>query len=235
VTSRPPRWRVYLLLARVSNLPTVWTNVLAGLTVSQVPFSWTALAGLSTAVSLMYCGGMFLNDAFDSVVDSRLRPERPIPSGGVSRGEAFTIGFGLIGSGEVAIAIVGKMAALLWGVLLGAAIVYYDARHKGNSLGPLVMGSCRGLVYCVAAAAVSGVVTSTVVWTALVMAGYVIALTWVAKRAGPRAGWLVPVLLAGVSLVDAAVIGLFGPAWLSWMAVSGFVLTLICQRFVPGT
>jgi hypothetical protein len=27
---RRPRWRAYLLLSRVSNLPTVWTNVLAG-------------------------------------------------------------------------------------------------------------------------------------------------------------------------------------------------------------
>jgi hypothetical protein len=31
LTARRPRWRSYLLLARVSNVPTVWSNVLAGM------------------------------------------------------------------------------------------------------------------------------------------------------------------------------------------------------------
>lgn len=230
-----PAWRAYLLLARVSNLPTVWTNVLAGMTISQAPPSWPLAAALSAAISLMYCGGMFLNDAFDSDVDARFRPDRPIPAGEVPRRRVFAVGFALVGAGVLLVAASGSQAALAWGLLLAGAIIYYDARHKTDPLGPLVMGLCRGLVYCVAAAAAAGMVSATVVWMAVIMTGYVVALTWVAKQVGPKAGLVVPVLLAGISLVDAVMIWQFGPAWLAMIAAVGFVLTLLFQRIVPGT
>jgi hypothetical protein len=57
----------------------------------------------------------------------------------------------------------------------------------------------------------------------------------VAKRAGPRAGWLGPVLIAGISIVDAIVIGLSGGGTLAWMALSGFAATMLLQRVVPGS
>ena len=54
---------------------------------------------LAAAFSLLYTGGMYLNDAFDREVDARERPERPIPSGRVRAGSVFAIGFGLLGMG----------------------------------------------------------------------------------------------------------------------------------------
>ena len=122
----------------------------------------------------------------------------------------------------------------LWGLALSAAIVYYDYRHKQNPFGPVVMGLCRGLVYCVAAAASSGV-TLAVAIAALLLTGYVISLTWVAKSAGASAGWLVPILIAGISIVDGIVIGFNGGGALLWLGVVGFVATLLLQRVVPGT
>ena len=72
---------VALRLGRVSNLPTVWTNALAG----------TALAGgeiwtrptllVAVGLSLLYVSGMYLNDAFDRDIDALERPDRPIPAG----------------------------------------------------------------------------------------------------------------------------------------------------------
>lgn len=229
-----PRWRSYLLLSRVSNLPTVWTNVLAGVTIAGAVPEARTLVFLAAAISLMYCGGMFLNDAFDRGSDARFRPDRPIPAGEVSASRVFAIGFGLLALGELLVVLTGAVTAAFWGLALAAAIVYYDARHKVEPLGPLVMGICRGLVYCVAAAAVS-VVSPLVLSMAAILVAYVVALTWVAKQIGPKAGVVVPLLLAGISLVDAVMVWRFGSAPLALVTATGFVLTLVFQRVVPGT
>lgn len=235
MTSRRPRWRAYLLLARVSNLPTVWTNVLAGTTVAMAPLAGMRLVWLSAAVSLLYMGGMFLNDAFDRHVDAVARPERPIPAGDVGYREVTATGVALLAAGAVVLAL-GRPGwpVMLWSGLLIAAILYYDYRHKRDRWAPVVMGLCRGLVYCAAAAAVAGSVSLPVAGAALLMTIYVGALSWIARRAGPGTGRLVPYLLAGISLVDAGVILAHGPAPLALLAVAGFGLTLALQRVVPG-
>lgn len=226
------RWRSYLLLSRVSNLPTIWTNVLAGMGASSGSLEWPTYVRVAAAVSLFYTGGMFLNDAFDEPFDRRARPERPIPAGDISRGEVFVVGGVLLVLGELLLA--PRPSALLFGLALAIAILLYDHRHKGNSAAPLIMGACRGFVYCVAAAAWSGL-TAAVVAGAVVMASYVAALTIVAKVAGASARWLVPVLIAGISIVDAVFIAIVTSSGvLALTAALGFGLTLFLQRFVPG-
>ena len=42
-------------------------------------------------------------------------------------------------------------------------------------------------------------------------------------------------LIAGISLLDAVLIAGAGAASIAWLAVLGFVLTLLLQRLVPGT
>lgn len=231
--ARRSRAAAYLLLSRVSNLPTVWTNVLAGLTVAAAPME--SAGWLALSASLFYTGGMFLNDAFDAPFDARVRRDRPIPSGDVSRTEVFVVGGALILAGEVLLWTTSHRAiAAVSGVALALAIVFYDWRHKGRAYGPLVMGLCRALVYVMAAAAASSV-TLAVIATASVMWAYVVGLTLVAKRVGPAAGRWVPRLLAGICLVDAVVILRFGSAEVAAIAAAGFFLTLALQRVVPGT
>ena len=130
-TVHRPRWRSYLLLSRVSNLPTIWTNVLAGISASSGSLEWPTYVRVAAAVSLFYTGGMFLNDAFDERFDCRARPERPIPCGDVSRREVFVIGGALLGLGELLLAPTSVAAAIRRRAR--AAIVLYDHRHKGNS------------------------------------------------------------------------------------------------------
>ncbi|HMJ85342.1 MAG TPA: hypothetical protein VK504_19300, partial [Vicinamibacterales bacterium] len=77
--------------------------------------------------------------------------------------------------------------------------------------------------------------TPAVVAAAAVLTVYVIALTWIAKRVGASAGWLIPLLIAGISLVDAAVVAASGGGPLIWIALAGFPATLLLQRVVPGT
>jgi 4-hydroxybenzoate polyprenyltransferase len=227
--SRP---RAYLLLSRISNLPTVWTNVLAAYVLAGA--SRESLPTAAIAASLFYVAGMFLNDAFDAPFDARARADRPIPNGDVSRQEVFAIGFGLLAAGALLLALLPHPApAMLWGGGLAIAIVFYDYRHKGQSYGPVIMGACRALVYCTAAAGALGVVTQPVAIGGVVMWAYIVALTVVAKTSGK--GHLVPWLLAGICIVDAIMMAVVGAPQLGAIAAVGFVLTLAFQRVVPGT
>ncbi len=182
------KWSVYLRLGRVSNLPTVWTNVLAGTTLAGAALGPGRLGLLMLAFSLFYTGGMYLNDAFDRDVDARERPERPIPSGQVRAAAVFGIGFGMLAAALVVLLAGaaergdGGWRALASGLALAGVITYYDARHKANPLSPLLMGLCRVLVYLTAALAVAGRVGSAVGGGAAVLLAYLIGLTYVAKQ-----------------------------------------------------
>jgi hypothetical protein len=176
---RTSPWRTALKLGRVSNLPTVWSNVIAA----------TALAGgaplrtvvsVAVAVSLLYVGGMFLNDAFDKEIDARERSDRPIPAGEVSATFVFLAASVLIGAGVVLLAAIDGRAGAV-GVVLAGAIVLYDWHHKGNPLSPVVMGACRALVYVTAAVAATMTVSQPVLLAALALLAYVAGVTYTAR------------------------------------------------------
>jgi 4-hydroxybenzoate polyprenyltransferase len=228
-----PRWHAYLLLSRLSNLPTIWTNVLAGTVAASTALAWGGTLTTIAAASLFYTGGMFLNDAFDEAHDRQFQPARPVPAGDVSRAEAFIAGGVMLALAETLLLRHDARTAV-FGLVLAACIVLYDARHKGHTWAPLVMGACRSLVYLVAASAAGGV-TGTAWAGAIIAFIYVVALTVVAKRAGPDARWIVPLLIAGISIVDAIFIALVthSPA-MTLLAASAFAVTLFLQRVVPG-
>jgi 4-hydroxybenzoate polyprenyltransferase len=235
IVARRPKWRAYLLLSRISNLPTVWSNVLAGTVAAHGAFAWRRVVAVSIAVSVLYTAGMFLNDAFDHAFDAARRPDRPLPVGDVSRPEVFGIGFALLAVGNLWLVLTESAATGFWALALTAAILYYNWRHKHDPLGPLVMGACRGLVYLVAGAAAAATLPPSLATAAVLVTVYVVGLTFVAKKAGPSAGWLIPLLIAGISLLDAGVTLANGGEALSLVAAAGFVLTLLLQRVVPGT
>ena len=74
------RFRTLLLVSRVANLPTLWSNCLAGWWLSGGG-AWGRLALLLPGVSALYLGGVFLNDAFDAESDRQRRAVRPFPRG----------------------------------------------------------------------------------------------------------------------------------------------------------
>jgi hypothetical protein len=172
---------IYLRLGRVSNLPTVWTNALAGATLAGADASAGTLVALAVLLSAFYVGGMFLNDAFDADLDRRDRPERPIPSGQIGAREVFAIGFGLLAVAIVGLAWFGGRAAVAGGGL-AFCIVLYDSWHKDNPLSPVIMGACRALVYVIAALAVAGGMTGASIAGALALWSYLIGLTYIAKQ-----------------------------------------------------
>ena len=226
---------VALRLGRVSNVPTVWTNVAAGVALSGAGFPVALFAVLVLALSLFYVGGMYLNDAFDRDIDARERPERPIPSGAVPAATVFSIGFGLIAAGWLMLLAVGYgpdagtgWRAPLAGALLAGAIVVYDMWHKANPLSPLIMGLCRMLVYVTAAVAVAPFVSAEVAVAAVVALCYLIGLTYAAKQetlgrienAWPLAFLAVAVVYAGWAATASLVAFLAAAGFLAWLAWS---------------
>ena len=178
-----------LQLGRISNLPTVWSNVLVGALLAGGVLADARLPLLMLALSLFYVGGMFLNDAFDREFDAAHRPERPIPSGLVTAQQVFAIGFGLLAAGLAGVAVASRGAdglpawrALAAGAALAALIVLYNAHHKGNVLSPLIMGLCRVFVVVSAAFSVATALPAAVVLAALALLCHLIGLTYIAKQ-----------------------------------------------------
>lgn len=293
------KFGAWLRLGRVSNLPTVWTNVLAALALSETALPLNGAVRLMVAMSFFYVGGMFLNDFFDREIDAKERPSRPIPMGSVSAVSVAVTGTLFLGTGGglcvwLAAEQVGALPlrAGLSALALGACIVAYNAHHKNNPLSPLVMGLCRVCVYVTVLFAVRADWAPKVGWGALVLLAYLIGLTYAAKQEAlnrirrlwplallavapcyavlaPRAPSVDPVagfivtgllclwlvlalrfllvprmrsvpsavvrLIAGISLVDAALIATMGhTSWVA-LAVGGCVLTRAFQRWIPGT
>ncbi len=230
---------VYLKLGRVSNLPTVWTNVLAGVVLAGGRPEPRLLVLLWSALSCFYVGGMFLNDAFDRGLDARERPERPIPSGQIGAAEVYGAGYLLLAAGILLLAAEAFLfgGRRSWapagaGAVLAGSIVLYDAWHKGNPLGPLLMGLCRMLVYAIAALSVAPGLKAPVIGAAVVLLAYLIGLTAVAKQENLkelRNLWPLPFLFA--PFLYAAPLAVGSPAgaalyagFLAWVSSAIFLL-----------
>src|SRR5262249_48645333 len=159
--------------------PTVWSNCLAGWLLGEagdLPRLGVVLLG----TSFLYAGGMFLNDAFDAEFDQQFRMERPIPSGAIRRKIVSWLGFAWLGIGYLIVALLGPQPAL-WGLALVGFILLYDAVHKKTAIAPLLMGTCRFLLYVIAASASTKGVSGLAIYDGLALGVYVIGLTYVAR------------------------------------------------------
>ncbi|MEA2888482.1 MAG: hypothetical protein QOD11_2842 [Bradyrhizobium sp.] len=237
-TVRMPRLSTLLRLGRISNIPTVWTNVLAGSVIAGGDRDPGGIALIMLAMTAFYVGGMYLNDFFDREIDARDRPGRPINAGEIRAATVSSIGFGLLATGA-ALMIPFGLAATIWGAVLAAAIVLYDVRHKGNVLSPVVMGTCRALVYIGTGAALAGSASAATMVGAIALASHVAGITYAAKQESlDKIGNLWPLALLAVPLLAAL------PAIASsWIVITAFLLLLAADaiavrllvvRPVPG-
>lgn len=176
--------RTLLVLGRISNLPTVWTNAAAGWFLSgggrESELLWI-LAG----ISLLYLAGMTLNDAFDARWDREHAPERPVPSGAISLPTVWIVGLGQMAAGTALLLILTSVRLeLVLGLI--AAILLYDWIHKKWKGSVLLMGLCRAFVYLGAGSAVAThtetwQVPGAVVAVAAMVVAYIAGLTLAAR------------------------------------------------------
>lgn len=278
----------HLSLARLSNAPTVVSNVLAGVALASAvgpvttPVTVWGTVLVALAMVLYYTAGMYLNDLFDLAIDRQGRPERPLPSGRVTQREALGATVLLFSVGTFCLTLLGT-APLVSGLVLVVLIVVYDAWHKTNPLSPVLMASTRMLVYVTAFVTFVPTLTFALLFWTLLLGLYIVGLTYIAKTETssltgywpaallflpaligalvlPWSGFWLPLalalwvgysvsfvyltrdvgraigqLIAGVSLLDALVILLFGTLGGVVWALVAFALTLFLQRFIKGT
>ncbi len=176
--------RTLLILGRVSNLPTIWTNVLVGWFLCGG--GWNAELGwIALGVSFLYLGGMTLNDAFDADWDREFAPERPIPAGKITRGAVWAVGVVEMLAGVLVLLALSTFHPLIL-VGLIQAILLYNFLHKRWRGSVLIMGLCRALVYVGAGSAVvaqtSSIEVSAVVYfVAAAVVIYIAGLTLAAR------------------------------------------------------
>ena len=217
MNDRPTSLRTYTELLRASNLPTVVPNALTGCALgagaAELPLQVAALCVV--AVALLYAGGMALNDAADAEVDRVSRPERPIPSGRISRGSAYRVAATALAAGWVLLAAAGNGAAVAGGALV-IVIVAYDLLHQLHAWTVVLMGLARGLVYVACAVAVAWPLpVEKVLWFGSAMTLYTLAFTIVARAENEiqldARRWIGPALpvisvLPGVWIVPATAV-----------------------------
>ena len=203
------RARAWLEVMRISNLPTVVSNAIAGAALGAAALaaaraetaglrifaggvvttdggpSFAAVLAAMLAPPFAYVGGMILNDAFDAAIDARERPSRPIPSGRIARRHAFAAGFALLALALV-LAAPGGIASLAAATALVVAIVVYDGLHAKSAASTLLLALCRALAAIVPMlAAADGDLRALVLHGALILpaalAAWTLGLSLVAR------------------------------------------------------
>jgi 4-hydroxybenzoate polyprenyltransferase len=223
-SSAPGRLLTWLQLMRLPTVFTALSNILCGflithrtprLRIADLPGQsdlWLLLA--STAG--LYLGGMVLNDVFDARLDAVERPERPIPSGRISRTAAGVFGAVLMMLGLSAAAMAGTASLLIAGLIV-PCVLCYNGYLKSTIAAPLGMGACRFFNLMLGASAVPSLAAlwhPTSLTVAAALAIYVIGVTVFARNEAGRsstAGLIcgVTLLVSGIGL-DAWFIGTAG-------------------------
>ncbi len=230
--------RTWLALSRVSNLPTVWMNVLtAAVLADEVPAAGEVVL-LAVATSATYCGGMVLNDYFDREIDAREQPFRPIPAGRVPARVALRGAILLLVAGWGLLAFAPHPTALLPGAALVATVWAYDGLHKAHASSVLLMAAARALVYVVTAMALRGVVPPIVAGAAAVSFSWTVLVTVVARvENGRGTRWrfpVIPLMIAAMAVVDGIILAvLVNPLWIV-IGVAMATLTRVAQTRVRG-
>ena len=136
----------YLDLVRAPASLTVLGDALVGALSARGPGGDGAVRASVLAVSsvCLYSAGMALNDWADADLDAVERPERPIPSGRITRSRALAAGIGLTTVGVGAAFVAGRRSGVV-SLALSGALWAYDLVFKPTAAGPVVMAACRGL------------------------------------------------------------------------------------------
>ncbi len=240
--------KTLLELARISNLPTVWSNALVGVVAGvgcgialNAPGTLRQTLPLMLAMSLLYIGGMILNDAVDAKVDAKERPSRPIPSGRAPRSLAFALAIVCLGGGLATLAANCGMRPMpmILGASLVACIVGYNLLHSKTAASVVLMGACRGLIIltCAEAAAPGQGFTRIPLAFALALNFYTIGLSAIARGETkiPGTPKLIMGLIAAMCLLDGVFLLILGQSTLILFAVGCWLLTTLAHRRILGS
>jgi 4-hydroxybenzoate polyprenyltransferase len=204
-TERSSPLRDFFELVRLPNLFTAMADVTMGFLFVQTPEAFddawhldAAHAGtlllLVAASTLLYAGGVVLNDVCDVDLDRNERPDRPIPSGRILLRTATGLAGLLLGLGVLLTWLVPLCGGSahggvleqcrpgLIGTLLAGCIVLYDTYLKRTWLGPVGMGACRSLNVLLGMSVLVGPFHAEHWLVAGAIGTYIMGLTWLARN-----------------------------------------------------
>lgn len=228
--------RIYLELCRVSNLPTVWVNTLAACLLSGGGWQLKKPALLLLGFSLMYSGGMAMNDWMDAEADRLARPDRPLPSGRIGEREVRICWLALFAASLGMFYLAGGVNALCAGIILLLFAVTYNLGHAITPLAVIPMAGCRFMIYIISGIACAGRPNLVLLVLGAVQFAYILYLTMVARREkmDGRIQSRVPLFIAGVPLVDGIAMAVtLGFAWIL-AGFAGGIATLAAQAKIRG-
>jgi 4-hydroxybenzoate polyprenyltransferase len=136
--------KAWLRLVRLPNLLTVPGDLLAGflLAPTSSPLDWGQFFLLALPAGLLlYTAGLILNDLFGYAEDKRDRPERPLPSGQISRENAAAVALVFLWVAAFASAFFDALPIAL--PLILCIVLYNLGGKRVPLLGPVLMGLCR--------------------------------------------------------------------------------------------
>lgn len=230
------KWSVWAELLRLPNLFTVPGDILLGWCLGGmrggIPF-------LPIVASLcLYAAGLLWNDCFDASIDAKERPQRPIPSGRVSRYSVFFV--------ACLLAVLGIFAS--WtgypiAVVLTGTILFYNLLAKHLPwIGVITMGVCRGLnVYLGVAASWplhQAPLPTHFIWAFLFFTSYIVLVSVIAKNEA-KPGVKVGSIRMLAPLMTLSLLPLFawydrGIWWLPLLVAGAMVLFLLRRHKVPA-
>lgn len=176
---------------RLANIVTAVSDILAGVAIACFAsgIQWTELSFLPVLLLVLstiglYGGGVVFNDVFDAELDKVERPERPIPSGLISKTSAAFFAAVLLVLAIIAAAFVHEQlfsfSSFLATAIAVAALVYDKWGKHHSFLGPLNMGLCRGLNLLLGMSIFAG--TLSAYWSiSLVPIIYIAAITMISR------------------------------------------------------
>ncbi|MEO5602446.1 MAG: UbiA-like protein EboC [Cyclobacteriaceae bacterium] len=226
----------YLRLMRPANIVTAVADILAGIAISGFlithPSDFSPLVWLILSTIGLYGGGVVMNDVFDSALDKVERPERPIPSGLISRSEASALGITLLVIGIYFAFLVSDFSGLLALIIAAAALVYNRWSKHHVVLGPLNMGICRGLNLVLGLSIIPSQVAEY--WfLAIIPVIYIAAITMISQ--GEVYGGKRMTLIAAAGLYLLAMVGILYISFLKdqMLTTLAFVVLWALMVFLP--
>jgi 4-hydroxybenzoate polyprenyltransferase len=222
-----------VLLARPGFIPTIASNCLAGWWLSGGGNLRKILFVLGGA-ALVFLGGALLNDAFDVAYDRKNRPIRPIPSRRFRLRNVWRAGIVLLLSGTIILQWPSRATAGV-ALVLVLCVILHNLVHRLISFSPVLLGTCRCLLYVLGASAGSFGVTGWSMWGGIAIACYSIGIEVIANAKPGRCPRLwalgltfAPVVMAllinsGRYMLSASIFGAVFVLWMAW-SLRDFVL-----------
>jgi 4-hydroxybenzoate polyprenyltransferase len=159
-----------LALSRMSYLPTVWSNCLAGFLLSGGGSAGRWIA-LFLGCTLIYVGGMCLHDACDADFDLSASRPRPIPKQVVPERTVWLISLYCFIGAFLCLSFLGIKPMSIASVLLFVLVLFFGL-HKAFVFTPALQGGIRLLLYLLGASCATDGVSGLAIWCGLAMGVY---------------------------------------------------------------